>query len=79
VPCTGERSCYIHLDELYFDEIAPPMNKGEYVFINAVCRDTEITFDLGNDKYEIKKNTIACIAALCDVIGIFIFVLGIGR
>lgn len=73
--CAGEKSCRVHLDSRHFKT---EVNASEYVFVNAVCRSTEIAFYSDGDKYEIKKNTIATIAALCDVVGIFVFVLGTG-
>lgn len=75
VSCAGEKSCKVHLDESYFTE--NPMAENDYFFVNAVCRNTEIVFNSGNDKYEIKKEIIASIAAICDIVGIFIFVFGI--
>jgi len=73
--CLGQKECHINLDEdIIYNK---NLNTTRYVFVNTLCKDTEVRFEFGGKMFQIKKKTIATVTALCDIIAVFIFAIGI--
>lgn len=67
--CVGYPSCSIALN---FGGAGD-----RYVFVNALCKNTEVILSIGGKEVDVKKTYIVLVAAGCDFVAIVTFALGV--
>ena len=58
--------------------IKDTVDLGKYVFVNALCKSTEVNFNFLVGDVDVKKTTIALIATICNLAAILLFAFGVG-
>ena len=68
--CMNEKECTVAIKNTVVPE--------KYVFVNALCKSTEVNFNFLVGDVDMKKTTIALIATICDLAAILLFAFGAG-